>query len=118
MKYTLQHQQQGVELMKSLVEKAWENAQFKDQLMKEPRQTLESFTGEKLSDETKIIVEDQSNPEVIYFNIPRQVSLDNLELTDEQLEIVAGGEVAVTAGIALAAVGLFAAGIAIGQNMK
>jgi len=108
MKYTKEQQEKGAELIKTLVEKAWESAAFKDQLVKNPAETIEEFTNKSFSlpDNKKIVVEDQTNESVIYFNIPAEPNFDGLELTDEQLELVAGGitptfYVGVTVGIAI-----------------
>lgn len=93
MKITIQDQQRGAELMQTLIQKAWDSAAFKDQLIKNPVGTIEQVTGKELTlrDNKKIVVEDQSSDSVIYFNIPAKMNLDELELTEEQLELVAGG---------------------------
>lgn len=93
MKYTKEQQEKGAELIQTLVEKAWENAAFKDQLVKSPEATIQEFTNKNFSlpDNKRIVVEDQTNESVIYFNIPAEPNLDGLELTEEQLELVAGG---------------------------
>ena len=39
----------------------------------------------------KIVVEDQTESNVIYINIPQKVNIDEFELTEEQLETVSGG---------------------------
>nr|WP_294924933.1 NHLP leader peptide family RiPP precursor [uncultured Flavobacterium sp.] len=120
MKYTKEHQEKATDLLKTLVEKAWESAAFKDQLLKNPLATIQEFTNEKFSlpDNKRIVVEDQSDESVIYFNIPAQPNFDEFELTDEQLETIAGGEVAATAGLVLACIGLFGAGVGIGLAIK
>lgn len=107
---TQEQQKQGAELIKTLVEKAWESATFKDQLVKNPMVTIESVIGSKVNQQVNFVVEDQTDDSIVYFNIPRKVELDNFELTDEQLEVVAGGEVAVGALV----VGSFLAGVSIG----
>ncbi len=107
---TQEQQKQGAELIKTLVEKAWESAAFKDQLVKNPMVTIESVIGSKVNQQVNFVVEDQTDDSIVYFNIPRKVELDNFELTDEQLEVVAGGEVAVGALV----VGSFLAGVSIG----
>ncbi len=107
---TQEQQKQGVELMNSLVEKAWNNAEFKEQLIKNPVATIESVTGHKLNDNVNFIVEDQSDSSKIFLNIPRKVELDSLELSDEQLEMVNGGEFVV----AIAVGGAFLTGMGIG----
>jgi hypothetical protein len=86
-----EQQRQGAELLKTLAQKAWESSSFKEQLVKNPGPIIESITGENLPLNTKIIVEDQTDESVVYFNIPRKMDMDELELTDEQLEMVAGG---------------------------
>jgi hypothetical protein len=114
MKYTKEHQEKGAELMKSLVEKAWESASFKDQLIKNPLATIQEFTNKSfvLPDNQSIVVEDQTNESVIYFNIPAEPNLDGLELTEEQLELVAGGLTpAVVIGLYALGVAAFAAGV-------
>jgi ligand-binding sensor domain-containing protein len=111
MKYTKEQQEKGQELMKTLVEKAWESATFKDQLVKNPVATIESFTGNKMIGDTKFVVEDQTNESIIYLNIPAQPNLDEMELSDEQLEMVAGG----TDGMFWVGVGI---GIALIQCMR
>ena len=95
MKYTQEQQKQGAELMKALVEKAWENANFKDQLVKNPTVAIENFTGKNFTmpEGKKVVVEDQTDSSVIYLNIPAEPNLDELELSNEQLELVAGGVV-------------------------
>ncbi|GAB3244595.1 hypothetical protein GCM10027346_42350 [Hymenobacter seoulensis] len=112
---TSEKQKQGAELIKTLAHKAWESSSFKDQLVKNPVSTIESVTGHKLAENVKVVVEDQTNASVIFLNIPRKPNYDEMELTDEQLETIAGGEVAVAAAIGFGVVTLFAAGIAIGQ---
>lgn len=90
---TQEQQKQGVELMRTLVEKAWESSTFKDQLVKNPKETISQVTGRdvnSLSKEKKIIVEDQSDKSIIYINIPP--TYEDVELTAEELEIVSGGE--------------------------
>lgn len=100
---TQEQQKQGLELMKTLTERSWESSTFKEQLVKNPVSTIESVTGQKMQSSMKIIVEDQTDNSKIYLNIPRKMVIDELELTDEQLEMVAGGTDLVT-GIVLGCV--------------
>lgn len=89
---TQEQQKEGSELVKVLAQKAWESSTFKEQLVKNPISAIESVTGKKFAENVKIVVEDQTDNSIIYLNIPRKVELNDLELTDEQLEMVAGGE--------------------------
>ncbi|KAB8155114.1 class IIb bacteriocin, lactobin A/cerein 7B family [Kordia sp. TARA_039_SRF] len=92
MEFTKQ-QQEGQELMNTLIAKAWESPEFKQQLISNPNAAIEQVTGKKLNldNSQRIVVEDQTDPNTIYLNIPRQVDVSELELSDEQLEMVAGG---------------------------
>ena len=105
---TQEQQIQASELIKTLAQQAWESSTFKEQLISNPVSTIESVTGQKMSSSTKIVVEDQTDDSVIYLNIPRKIDASSLELTDEQLEMVAGGDfvivpAAVACGIATVA---------------
>lgn len=80
-------------LFSIIVEKAWEDEAFKAALMQDPVNAIEALTGERLTiPEGKTIkVCDQTDSNTVYVNIHAEPSLDDIELTDEQLEIVAGG---------------------------
>ncbi|AUC16927.1 hypothetical protein BTO06_18020 [Tenacibaculum sp. SZ-18] len=89
---------QGQEFLNTLIQKSWDSPEFKNQLITNPKQTIKKVTGldsDVLADEGKIIVEDQTNRDIIYLNIPRKVDVDEFELTDEQLDTVSGGDVVV-----------------------
>lgn len=98
----------GQKLYEEIVQKAWDDDQFKNNLMKNPADTIEKFTGKKFNvpEGQTLVVKDQTDESIVYLNIPRKVDIDELELTDEQLEMVAGGTdamfwVGVGVGIAL-----------------
>lgn len=117
---TQEQQKQGEELIKTLAQKAWENSTFKEQLVSNPIATIESITGQKMSPEAKVVVEDQTDESIIYLNIPRKVEYDELELTDEQLETVSGGSTPLCIGYAAYAViliGVLAAGVTVGESI-
>lgn len=107
-----EQQQKGQELVNSLVSKAWEDADFKHKLVQNPVATIEAFTGEKLNlpEGKKIAVNDFTAMNENYFIIPPQPDLDELELTDEQLEDVSGGCSPVS-------IGVIAVGWTIGYNI-
>tara|TARA_B110000240_G_C13046209_1_gene261350 strand:+ start:95 stop:451 length:357 start_codon:yes stop_codon:yes gene_type:complete len=116
MKITLEQQERGKQLHQELVQKAWESAAFKEQLINNPEATIAEITGvkSKTTNDVKIVVEDQTDENVIYLNIPQNVNIDNFELTDEQLEMVAGGSPFYALGVAI--VGVFMAGYRHGQE--
>lgn len=110
MNYTLQNIEKGEELINILANKARESSTFKDQLIKNPITTIENVTGKKLTSlDKKVVVEDQSDSSIVYLNIPARVSLDELELTEEQLEMIAGGATPVAAA--------YVAGVAVGVGV-
>jgi ABC-type uncharacterized transport system ATPase subunit len=94
MKITLEQQEKGKQLHQELVQKAWESATFKEQLINNPEATIAKITGVKsnTSSDVKIVVEDQTDANIIYLNIPAKVNIEDFELTEEQLELVAGGD--------------------------
>lgn len=79
----------------SALNKAWEDPEFKNQFINSPLETLEKLTGNRpqFKNDTKMVVVDQSEPDTFYFNIPSTPSLQDVELTEDQLELVAGGGV-------------------------
>jgi len=76
-----------------IVQEAWDNAEFKKELMANPVAAMEKLTGHKINlpEGQKLVVVDQTNESTVYFNIPRKIDITALELTEEQLEMVAGG---------------------------
>jgi hypothetical protein len=80
-------------LFQTIVKLAWKDDVFKEALIENPLETIENLTGEqfKLPNGENIIVSDQTDASVIYFNIPRTQKMEDLELSDAQLEAVAGG---------------------------
>lgn len=77
-----------------IIQKAWEDAAFKAELVNNPVATIEKFTGKKLNlpEGKRLVVRDQTDDSVFYINIPAgpQHTLDT-ELNEEQLEAVSGG---------------------------
>ena len=92
MKLTKQ-QQESQELTNVIISKCWEDETFKQKFISNPEQTIFDFTGKKLNmpKGKEFIVNDQTNNNKVYFNIPPKPDLESMELSDEQLELVAGG---------------------------
>jgi hypothetical protein len=87
--------QESNKVFTEIIGKCWEDESFKQSLIESPEATLEAYTGSpvRLPEGVQLVVNDQTDDNVIYFNIPPQVTDGNLELSDEQLEMVAGGDV-------------------------
>ena len=77
-----------------IVKKAWDDADFKNELMSNPVSAIQKLTGKKLNIPSgkTLVVNDQTDESIIHVNIPAQPNLDNIELNEEQLEAMAGGK--------------------------
>jgi hypothetical protein len=80
--------------LQSIVKQAWKDATFKNDLLQNPVKTIEGFLGKSvtLPQGKKIAFVDQSDPSTIFVTIPVELNMDDMELDEEQLEIVAGGD--------------------------
>ena len=83
---------QEQKLYAEVVQKAWEDTQFKKELIANPIQAIEQLTGQKvnLPEGKTLIVKDQTDESTVYINIPAKPNLD-VELDEEQLELISGG---------------------------
>jgi hypothetical protein len=80
-------------MYREVLQKAWDDNDFKQRLVNDPEAALSEFTGQEISllEGKKIVVNDQTDETVVYINIPRRPNLDDIELNEEQLETIAGG---------------------------
>jgi len=87
----IQKQSIGNQLIQKLITKSWEDPIFKKNLMSNPIKTIETLTGSKVkaNGNMNIKVSDQTDQSIIFLNIPRNISGE--ELFDEQLDQVVGG---------------------------
>jgi len=87
------NQKRSQDLYQKVVMKAWEDESFRQELVSDPIRSIEKLTGEPLNllEGVTVIVNDQTNPSVIYLNIPAEPEIDDMDLSEEQLEIIAGG---------------------------
>lgn len=65
-----EEQKKGQEVFFRIIAEAWENEDFKQDLLENPEEALEKFFGKKPPIDKKIRVTDQSDPEYLYINIP------------------------------------------------
>lgn len=84
---------EGKKLGHLIIKEARENDNFKEQLLDNPKEAIEHLTGSTMSIPAgkTIIVEDQTDPNTVYLNIPARPDIDDYELCEEELEQVAGG---------------------------
>jgi hypothetical protein len=78
-----------------VVNKAWEDADFKKELVANPVAAIEKLTGKtvNLPKGKKLVIRDQTDETKVFINIPTppKDNRDDVELNEEQLEAVAGG---------------------------
>ena len=84
-----------------LVEKAWKDPVFRKDVVNDPKGMLEKHTGQKLPEQVRIFVHEE-DANTLHFSIPPAPSNLN-ELSDEDLEKVAGGTDIIVTGIGIAA---------------
>lgn len=84
---------QEQKLYGQIVQKAWEDAQFKSELVANPAAAIEKLTGGKLSlpQGKTLVVRDQTDESTVYINLPAKPNMEDVELNEGQLEVVAGG---------------------------
>lgn len=81
------------EILNNIISKCWVDEGFKKRLLNNPVNTIEEFAEKKYSLPKNVTLKivDQTDDKFVYLNIPRKLDLSELELTDEELEQVAGG---------------------------
>lgn len=84
---------QREEMYVQVVQKAWEDGDFKKRLVDNPIETIESFIGKPLNipEGKTFVVRDQTDDSMVYVNIPHKSVTENTELSEEQLDAVSGG---------------------------
>lgn len=114
MKVSKEHLEKSQNIMNGIIERCWDDNEFKKRLIENPVLTVEEFTGKpyNLPDGQTLKVIDQDNPGIVYFNIPRKPNLNDLELSESQLEAVSGGWIA---AVIAAAVAGYAFGTGLGE---
>lgn len=80
-------------LISTISSRAREDENFKNELIKNPIEVMNSVSSAAviLPKGKRIEIVDQTNSDVIYINLSGQSSMEDVELTDEQLELVSGG---------------------------
>lgn len=86
-------EQRKQEVIEAIISKAWEDASFRKELLTDPVNAIERLTGVKvvLPEGKSLVINDQTDKSKVYVNIPAEPEIENMELTEEQLEAVAGG---------------------------
>lgn len=74
------------ELEQKLIKKAWEDSEFKKQLLSDPKAVIEKETGKSLPENIEIKAVEETS-KTVYIRIPKNPE----ELSDDELDNVAGG---------------------------
>ena len=118
MKITLEQKQETENFYQELFTEARRSATYKSQLISDPKTVISNLKGVDVSRYNKInfSVEDQTDTNIIYLNIPRKAQEDgSIQLSDDELDIVSGGEGPILIACAVVTVlgGLFALGVSL-----
>ncbi len=102
------------DIEKELVLKAWEDEEFKQRLVSDPKAAITEMFGVEIPDaiDVKVVEEDL---QTLYVRLPMKPVGED-ELTDEQLEAIAGGA-CIPVGAALGAVAVIAVIAGTGAGM-
>jgi hypothetical protein len=81
------------QVLQLVISKAWEDLSFRKELIENPVTAIENLTGAKITlpEGKELIIADQSDNSKIFVNIPSEPDLENMELSEGQLEAIAGG---------------------------
>jgi hypothetical protein len=87
----MEHKKQ--QIIQAVISKAWEDSDFIIELMTNPIVAIEKLTGVKVGmiEGKELVFVDQTDKTKVYVNIPAEPEMENMELTEHQLEAIAGG---------------------------
>jgi galactose-1-phosphate uridylyltransferase len=86
-------EQRKQEIIQAVISKSWEDLSFRNELITDPVAAIEKLTGARivLPEGKTLVFADQTDKSKVYVNIPAEPEMENMELTEEQLESIAGG---------------------------
>jgi Nitrile hydratase, alpha chain len=73
-----------------VIERATRDPQFRQELLRDPKETVEQELGVRIPDGTEIRVVEET-PSTLYLVLPPQSMAAGQEISDQDLEQVAGG---------------------------
>jgi hypothetical protein len=104
------------DLQKNIAAQAMKDDAFRNEFISNPRAAIEKYSGQKLPADVQVHAHLQSTKNV-HFIIPDKKAIESeVELTDEDLDKVAGGEFFITAAVLGATVGIVSAAASIAND--
>jgi hypothetical protein len=83
-----------------IIAKAWKNEAFKQELLTNSKAVINKEFGIELPDELNVSVYEE-NPTSLYFVLPLRPQTEGQEVSQEELESIAGGTLGATLNITL-----------------
>lgn len=93
-----------------IVQRAWKDDAFRDEFVSDPKGTIEKYSGQKLPADLKVVALAEDDKTIHFVIPPKPANAD--ELSDEDLEKVAGGIDFISAGIFVGVALTLAIGVA------
>ena len=90
------------EMESLIVQRAWKDDAFRAEFVSDPKGTIEKYTGQKLPAELRIVALAEDEKTIHFVIPPKPANAD--ELSDEDLEKVAGGIDVILGAVAAVAV--------------
>ena len=73
-----------------IIAQAWKDDAYKQEILSNPKTVVEREFGVQLPDELNVHVMEENSTN-LYFVLPARPNLSNAELSEDQLEAIAGG---------------------------
>lgn len=99
-----------------VINKAWDDDNYRAELVASPAAAIKKLTGYELPENAKVVVVDQTDPSVAHINVGPKPDFEDMELSDEQLEAVAGGGEIWLLTLTCVIVGAVSAAVGAAQN--
>lgn len=104
------------ELQNTIAARTIKDDAFRQEFLSNPKGAIEKYSGQKLPAEVNVHAHLQSRNNV-HFIIPDKKAIEaEVELTDEDLDKVAGGEFFITIAVVTAVSGVVSAGISVAND--